>query len=69
MGGLAYLRDHMHGHNMLAHNVITSYYVDCSDQFPIDFWLYLQFNCKFEDAQLQKQAAKLQPEGDLNAYW
>lgn len=66
--GLAYLRDHMIGRNVWAHNVITSYYVNRSDQFPVDFRLYLQFNRKYEDAQLQQQAAKLQSEGDLSAY-
>ena len=68
MAGLAYLRDHTIGRNVWAHNVITSYYVNRSDQFPVDFRLYLQFNRKYEDAQLQQQAAKLQSEGDLNAY-
>lgn len=66
--GLAYLRDHTLGRNVWAHNVITSYYVNRSDQFPVDFRLYLQFNRKYEDAQLQKQAAKLQAKGDINTY-
>jgi SRSO17 transposase len=66
--GLAYLRDHTLGRNVWAHNVITSYYVNRSDQFPVDFRLYLQFNRKYEDAQLQKQVAKLPSEGDLKAY-
>jgi hypothetical protein len=48
--GLAYLRDHMLGRNVWAHDVITSYYVNRSDQFPVDFRLYLQFNRKHEDA-------------------
>jgi hypothetical protein len=68
MEGLAYLRDHMLGRNVWAHNVITSYYVNRSDQFPVDFRLYLQFNRKYEDEQLQNQAATLQSNGDLNAY-
>lgn len=68
MEGLAYLLDHTIGRNVWAHNVITSYYVNRSDQFPLDFRLYLQFNRKYEDAQLQKQATKLQSEGDINAY-
>ena len=37
MEGLAYLRDHTVGHNVWAHNVVTSYYVNRSDQFPVDF--------------------------------
>jgi len=61
--GLAYLRDHMIGRNVWADNVITSDYVNRSDQFPVDFRVYLQFNRKHEDAQLQQQA-----EGDINAY-
>jgi SRSO17 transposase len=68
MEALAYLLDHNLGRNVWAHNVITSYYVNRSDQFPVDFRLYLQFNRKYEDAQLQKQAAQLQPAGDLHAY-
>jgi hypothetical protein len=66
--GLAYLRDHTMGRNVWAHNVITSYYVNRRDQFPVDFRLYLQFNRRYEAAQLQQQAAKLQAAGDLNAY-
>jgi SRSO17 transposase len=66
--GLAYLRDHTVGRNVWAHNVITSYYVNRSDQFPVDFRLYLQFNRRYEAAQLQQQAAKLQAAGELNAY-
>ena len=66
--GLAYLRDHLLGRNVWAHNVITSYYVNRSDQFPVDFRLYLQFNRKYEDEQLQNQATTLQSKVDLNAY-
>ena len=50
MDGLAYLLDHTIGRNVWAHNVLTSYYVNRSDQFPIDFRLYLQFNRKYENA-------------------
>ena len=32
--GLAYLKDHTLGRNVWAHNVVTSYYVNRSDQFP-----------------------------------
>ena len=52
--GLAYLRDHKLGHNVWAHNVVTSYYVNRSDQFPVDFQLYYQFNRKYEDQVLTK---------------
>jgi hypothetical protein len=68
MVGLAYLRDHTLGRNVWAHNVITSYYVNRHDQFPVDFRLYLQFNRKYEDAHLQQRAAQVQTEGDLSAY-
>jgi SRSO17 transposase len=68
MAGLAYLRDHSIGRNVWAHNVITSYYVNRSDQFPVDLRLYLQFNRKYEAAELQHQAATLQSQADLNAY-
>jgi SRSO17 transposase len=56
MDGLAYLHDHNLGHNVWAHNVVTSYYVNRSDQFPVDFRLYAQFNEKYERKQLQKIA-------------
>jgi SRSO17 transposase len=48
--------------------VLTSYYLKRSDQFPVDFRLYLQFNRKYEAAQLQKQAVKLSSQSDLPAY-
>jgi len=68
MPALAYLLDHSIGRNVWAHDVITSYYLNRSDQFLIDFRLYLQFNRKYEDAQLQKQARKLASKSDLQAY-
>jgi len=61
MEGLAYLWDHSLGHNVWAHNVVTSYYVNRSDQFPVDFRLYHQFNRDYEDkvmAQVQKTLTK-----------
>lgn len=48
MDALAYLLDHRIGHNVWAHDVGTSYYVNRQDQFPIDLRLYLQFNRKYE---------------------
>jgi len=66
--GLAYLRDHTVNRNVWAHNVITSYYVNRSDQFPVDFRLYLQFNRKHEDELLRKQAVQMHAVGDLPAY-
>src|SRR3990172_6184047 len=53
---LAYLRDHRLGHNVWAHNVVTSYYVNRSDQFPLDLRLYLQFNRPYEQRVRQKAA-------------
>ena len=56
MDALAYLRDHRLGHNVWAHNVVTSYYVNRSDQFPLDLRLYLQFNRPYEQRVRQKAA-------------
>jgi len=55
MDALAYLWDHSIKRNVWAHNVVTSYYVNRSDQFPIDFRLYHQFNRKHEK-QLREKA-------------
>jgi len=59
MEGLAYLHDHSVGHNVWAHDVVTSYYVNRSDQFPVDLRLYLQFNRKYEGAVLRAQQGRL----------
>lgn len=56
MDALAYLRDHSVGHNVWAHNVVTSYYVNRSDQFPVDLRLYLQYNQTYEKRLRQKMA-------------
>ena len=48
MDALAYLHDHSIGRNVWAHDVVTSYYVNRKDQFPINLRLYLQFNQKYE---------------------
>ena len=58
MDALAYLRDHSVGHNVWAHNVVTSYYVNRSDQFPVNFRLYLQFNRKYEKQAREKVAQR-----------
>ena len=34
--GLAYLKDHALGQYVWAHDVVTSYYVNRADQFPVD---------------------------------
>jgi hypothetical protein len=68
MEGLAYLRDHSLGHNVWAHNVVTSCYVNRSDQFPVDLRLYVQFNRKYEQQVLNEIGAKLQMEPNLANY-
>jgi hypothetical protein len=40
---LAYLKDPALNRYVWAHNVVTNYYVNRSDQFPVDFRLYYQF--------------------------
>ena len=57
--GLAYLKDHTLGRNVWAHNVVTSYYVNRSDQFPVDLQLYYQFNGKYEAEVLKRAVAEL----------
>ena len=59
MEGLAYLRDHTIGRNVWAHDVLTSYYVNRSDQFPVNFCLYNQFNRKYEGLVLQSAVEQL----------
>jgi hypothetical protein len=68
MEGLAYLRDHSLGHNVWAHNVVTSYYVNRSDQFPVDLRLYYQFNRKYEQQVLNEIGGKLAEEPSLANY-
>lgn len=57
--GLAYLKDHTLGRNVWAHNVVTSYYVNRSDQFPMDLQLYYQFNRTYETEVLKRAVAQL----------
>jgi hypothetical protein len=59
MEGLAYLKDHALGQYVWAHDVVTSYYVNRADQFPVDFRLYLQFREKREKAALREAARTL----------
>jgi hypothetical protein len=66
--GLAYLRDHSLGHNVWAHDVVTSYYVNRSDQFPVDLRLYCQFNQKHEQQVLDRVGAEIQAEPTLANY-
>jgi hypothetical protein len=55
---LAYLKDHTLNRYVWAHNVVTSYYVNRADQFPVDFRLYLQFRKKKWLANLAEMAAQ-----------
>jgi hypothetical protein len=66
--GLAYLRDHSLGRNVWAHDVVTSYYLNRSDQFPVDFRLYYQFNRKYEQQVLDRIGVQLQAEPSLANY-
>jgi hypothetical protein len=68
MEGLAYLRDRRVGHNVWAHDVVTSYYVNRSDQFPIDLRLYFQFNLKHEKQVLEQRVTQLQAAPTLANY-
>lgn len=66
--GLAYLRDHSIGRNVWAHNVVTSYYVNRSDQFPVDLRLYYQFNRKYEKQVLERTVGQLHAAPTLANY-
>jgi hypothetical protein len=66
--GLAYLRDHQLGHNVWAHDVVTSYYVNRSDQFPVDLRLSYQFNRKYEQQVLDRIGTEFQAEPTLANY-
>ena len=68
MEGLACLRDRRLGHNVWAHDVVTSYYVNRSDQFPVDLRLYFQFNLKYEQQVLEQKVAQLQVAPTLANY-
>jgi hypothetical protein len=68
MEGLAYLRDRHVGHNVWVHDVVTSYYVNRSDQFPVDLRLYFQFNQKHEKQVLAQRVAQLEAAPTLANY-
>jgi hypothetical protein len=59
MEALGYLHDHSIGRNVWAHNVVTSYYVNRSHQFPVDFRLYFQFNRRYEGQVLAQAVTQL----------
>jgi hypothetical protein len=65
---LAYLKDHKLNRYVWAHNVVTSYYLNRADQFPVDFSLYLQFREKKWREMLAELATQLQAEPTLDGY-
>lgn len=68
MEALAYLKDHALGQYVWAHDVVTSYYVNRADQFPVDFRLYLQFREEQELATLREAATALATSPTLEGY-
>ena len=63
--GSAYLWDHTCQQYVWAHDVVTSYYVNRADQFPVDLRLWYQFQAKKERQQLQQAAALLRRQPTL----
>jgi hypothetical protein len=68
MEGLAHLWDHAEQQYAWAHDVVTSYYVNRSDQFPVDFRLWYQFQAKKEMALLRQTSQALSKTSNLAAY-
>jgi hypothetical protein len=68
MEGLAYLWDHAGGQYVWAHDVVTSCYVNRSDQFPVDFRVWFQFQAKKERAKLHQAAQALAAQPTLAGY-
>lgn len=68
MDWLAYLWDHAERQYAWAHDVVTACYVNRSDQFPVDFRLWFQFQAKKEQAQLQRAAPGLTAPSTLRGY-
>jgi hypothetical protein len=56
---VAHLWDHAEQRYVWAHDVVTSYYVNRSDQFPVDFRLWYQFQAKKERKRLRQAAQAL----------
>jgi hypothetical protein len=48
--------------------VVTSYYVNRSDQFPVDLRLYFQFHQKFEKQVLEQKVVRLEAAPTLAHY-
>jgi len=68
MDGLAYLWDHAEQQYAWAHDVVTSYYVNRADQFPVDFRLWYQFQVKKEVTLLRQTSQALNQASNLEAY-
>jgi hypothetical protein len=65
---LAYLWDHAEQRYVWAHDVVTSYYVNRTDQFPVDFRLWYQFQAKKERKRLCQAAQALATQPTLDSY-
>lgn len=65
---LAYLKEHTINQYVWAHNVVTSYYLNRMDQFPVDSRLYLQFRPKKWCALLAELAQQVRRAPTLSGY-
>jgi hypothetical protein len=62
------LWDHAEQRYVWAHDVVTSYYVNRTDQFPVDFRLWYQFQAKKERKRLCQAAQALATQPTLDSY-
>jgi len=65
---LAHLWDHAQKRYVWAHDVVTCYYVNRADQFPVDFRLWYQFRAKKERKRLRQAAQVLAAQPTLDGY-
>lgn len=65
---LAHLWDHAQKRYVWAHDVVTCYYVNRADQFPVDFRLWYQFRAKKERKRLQQAAQVLAEQPTVDGY-
>lgn len=65
---LSRLKDHNLNRYVWAHNVVTSYYLNRADQFPVDFQLYLQFRQKKWLSMLVELAQQVRAHPTLEGY-
>jgi hypothetical protein len=68
MDWLAHLWDHAEGRYVWAHDVVTSYYVNRADQFPVDFRLWHQFQAKKALRSLHQAMRDLAAQPTLDGY-